>query len=312
VADDIVTRLLALNHPDAADGRASADRLAEAAEMAGPVLDDAAYREALHQARKTGGEAAAAGVRRAQRAARLRVAATPANAAAATTTVADDLNEGNTMSIKIDTNELLSLLGTDGEHWVQGKWGDDTAMCLHGAIRRCQPQPGDAHLIEQVAQLRGWGTDWNDDSNTGWAQVRDLIVAGIEVTDADLADTFGPQWEQVVALVRRAAVLTTDEINRLAAAWDAARDAAWAAARAAAWAAARDAAWDAAWAAARAAAWDAAWDAAPAAAWAAAQGLVIRDLIGHGFTQQHYDLLTTPWRTVIGPVYPDDEEADRD
>jgi hypothetical protein len=90
VADDILTRLLALNHPDAADGRASADRLAEAAEMAGPVLDDAAYREALHQARKTGGEAAAAGVRRAQRAARLRVAATPANAAAATTTVADE------------------------------------------------------------------------------------------------------------------------------------------------------------------------------------------------------------------------------
>jgi len=89
-SSDIVTRLLALNHPDAADGRASADRLAEAAEMAGPVLDDAAYREALHQARKTGGEAAAAGVRRAQRAARLRVAATPANAAAATTTVADE------------------------------------------------------------------------------------------------------------------------------------------------------------------------------------------------------------------------------
>lgn len=211
------------------------------------------------------------------------------------------------MNIKIDADQLLTLLGNNGERWVQGTWGNDTAMCLHGAIRRCQPQLGDAYLIEQVARLRGWGPDWNDDSNTGWKQVRDLIVAGIEVTDADLADTFGPQWEQIVALVRRAAVLTTEEINRLVAARGAAaRDAAWAAA-------ARDAAWVAARVAARVAAWGAA---ARAAAWAAAQGaaqlpaavaLAVRDLIGqNGFTQQHYDLLTQQWRNVIGPVHPDD------
>jgi hypothetical protein len=133
-------------------------------------------------------------------------------------------------------------------------------------------------------------------------------LARIEVTDADLADTFGPQWAAIVALARRAAVLTPDEAKRLAAAKAAAGPAAgwaaWAAARAAAWdAAAWDAADAAAWAAADAAAW---WDVAMAAAWA----LAARDLIGqHGFTQAHYDLLTGPWRTVIGPVHPDDAEV---
>lgn len=242
--------------------------------------------------------------------------------------MADDLNKGNTMHIKIDTTKLLNLLGENGEHWVQGKWGDDTAMCLHGAIRRCQPQRGDAYLIEQVARLQGWGTNWNDNNNTDWAQVRRLIVSGLEVTDADLADTFGPQWEQIVALVRRAAVLTTDELKRLSAArataQDDAQDDAQDASQYIARRAARYNAWYTAWAAACGAAQDHAqydaqyddwydgWYNAQDAVRAAARGLVIRDLIGQrGFTQQHYDLLTQPWSKVIGPVHPDDKQADR-
>jgi hypothetical protein len=195
--------------------------------------------------------------------------------------------------ITIPEADLVAILGDRGEHWVQGRWGDGVSACLHGAIRRCQPIPGDAYLIEQVASRQGWGTGWNDARSTTWPMVRERL-ARIEVTDADLADTFGPQWEAIVALVRRASVLTADEVQRLDAAGDAAGDAAWAAAR--------DAARDAAWAAARDAAWD--------AAWAAARALVVRDLIGeHGFTQAHYDTLTGPWRTVIGPVHPDDAEV---
>jgi plasmid maintenance system antidote protein VapI len=200
--------------------------------------------------------------------------------------------------ITIPEADLVAILGRNGEHWVKQSWGDGVSACLHGAIRRCQPVPGDAHLIQQVASRQGWGTGWNDASSTSWPMVR-ARLAHIEITDADLADTFGPQWEQIVALVRRAAVLTPDEAKRLAAARDAARDAAWAAAWAAAW----DAAWAAA--AARAAARDAAW-----ATGAAAGALAARDLIGqHGFTQAHYDLLTGPWRTAIGPVHPDDAEV---
>jgi hypothetical protein len=185
--------------------------------------------------------------------------------------------------ITIPEADLVAILGDNGEHWVQGTWGNSEGVCLHGAIRRCQPVPGDAHLIEQVANRLGWGTTWNDNPATSWPMIR-ARLARIEITDADLADTFGPQWEAIVALVRRAAVLTPDEAERLAAARAAARAAAWAAAGAA--------------------------GAAGAAAWDAAGALAVRDLIGpHGFTQEHYDLLTGPWRTAIGPVHPDDAEV---
>ena len=116
-------------------------------------------------------------------------------------------------------------------------------------------------------------------------------VAWRVVEEVDPAIRFGPQGPHVVALIARAGGITADEAERLAAARAAARDAARAAAR------------DAAWAAARAAAGDA----ARAAAWAAASALVVRDLIGqHGLTQDHYAILTRPWRTVIGPIHPDD------
>ncbi|KKL46698.1 hypothetical protein LCGC14_2342910, partial [marine sediment metagenome] len=78
---------------------------------------------------------------------------------------------------------------------------------------------------------------------------------------------------------------------------DAARAAAWDAARAAALGAAWDAAWEAAWGAARYAVWGTAQDAARNAA----QEAAIVDLIGqYGYTQTHHDLLTGPWKEVIG------------
>ena len=121
--------------------------------------------------------------------------------------------------ITIPEADLVAILGENGERWVQGTWGDgEGGVCLHGAIRRCQPVPGDAYLVEKVARLRGWGISWNDDPATSWPMIR-ARLARIEVTDADLADTFGPQWEAIVALVRRAAVLTPDEAKRLDAAF---------------------------------------------------------------------------------------------
>ena len=131
---------------------------------------------------------------------------------------------------------------------------------------------------------------------------------------------FGPQGEQVVTLIERCLTLSAAEVDRLAAAWDAAwdtwaatwaardaaRDAAWVAARCAAWDAARDAARDAAWVAMDrlVAAWGATWDATRDAA----VGLLCRDLIGQapGWDQDAYNLLTGPWRDVIGPIHPDD------
>lgn len=128
---------------------------------------------------------------------------------------------------------------------------------------------------------------------------------------------FGPQGEHVAALIERAGRLTSDEVKQLvaargtalnAAAWFTARDTAWFEARDTALNAAWVAAWDATWDAAGDADWDtAAWAAAREVAGDTAMALVVRDLVGsNGFTQAHYDSLTGPWRTVVGPVHPDD------
>ena len=178
-------------------------------------------------------------------------------------------------------NETVIHVGGDvladmlAGHWQQGDYGDDGAMCLHGAIRQCCPVPGDAHLIELVeARLGRWSTSWNDDDDRTEAEVVELARRGWDITDADLAETFGPQWRAVVAVVRRAATLTADEAKRLDAAWEAA----WGAARDAARGAARDAARDAAGAVVT---WDLATDDGP-------------------YTAAQRDLLIGPWVEVCG------------
>ena len=155
------------------------------------------------------------------------------------------------------------LADTLAGHWRKGAYGNDEAMCLHGAIRRCCPVPGDAHLIELVeARLGRWSTSWNDDDDRTEAEVVELARRGWDITDADLAETFGPQWRAVVSVVRRAATLTADEVKRLDAAWEAARGAAW----------------DAAWAVVT---WDLATDDGP-------------------YTAAQRDLLIGPWVEVCG------------
>ena len=200
--------------------------------------------------------------------------------------------------IHIDVDALDKRLD-GGRLWTTG-WGNwasrDGKTCLHGAIRFCQPIPGDARIIEQVGTRYRFGTSDND-LQADWEHAKALIVP--DITDEMLADTFGPQWAEIVALVRRSAILTADESSKLVAAsraisFDARCDA-------------RNVASDAAWFADRTARWGAAEEAAGDAAGA----LVLRDVIGHhrhhGFTQATYDVLTGAWAQVIGPAHPDDD-----
>ena len=120
------------------------------------------------------------------------------------------------------------------------------------------------------------------------------------------SESLGPQGEHVAALLSIIPDTTRTTANRVALARYAVRDAA----RDAAWDATRDAAWGAAWGAAWHTAWHTAWDAARYAVWDAVRdavrdavlALLARDLI----TTEHYDTLTRPWRTAIGPIHPDD------
>lgn len=114
---------------------------------------------------------------------------------------------------------------------------------------------------------------------------------------------YGPQTPEIEALLERARTLTDTEVLALREAWNATPGEAWCEA------------WRWVWDALRAARLDEAWDdvgqedASRGAPLDAVIALVARDLITPtGFTQEHYDLLTGPWRKVIGKVHPDDAE----
>jgi len=249
--------------------------------------------------------------------------------------------------------------------WTQGTERDGKGrVCLTGALRYCNPQPGDWLLAREVFRAKGRAEGWNDADGRKRSEVLELLRS-TEITDAELAQTFGPSWEMVVNLVHTAATITPQQVLDLDAARGAALDAALVAARGAALdaalvaargaaldaalvaaldaargaaldaalVAARGAALDAALVAARGAALDAALVAARGAALDAALvaaldaaldaalvaaldaaldaalGAATRDLIGqHGYTLDHYDTLTRPWREAVGRLHPDDAD----
>lgn len=136
------------------------------------------------------------------------------------------------------------------------------------------------------------------------------------VAELDPSIALGPQGPRVLELVARAGRLTTLELNAMTiagyvtqriqgvtvryAAWDAAVSARMSAAITASFSAAEYAAWHASTVSndARHLDWHDAWTAAGDAALA----LVVRGLI----PAEQYDTLTGPWRSVIGPIHPDD------
>ncbi|MFI1942219.1 hypothetical protein ACH44C_34445 [Streptomyces purpureus] len=180
---------------------------------------------------------------------------------------------------------LTARLRTAGtymtEHgWTQGIEQNDLGqVCLTGAIRLCAPQTGDESLIRAVLRHQNRAEDWNDTDGRTADEVLSVLTT-VEITDADLEATFGPQWAGVVCVVRQAATLTAKQAETIYVAW----------------AAAGDATWDAAWGAARAATL-ATWAArdARAAAGGAARAEVVRHLI----TPEQYNALTAPWRAAF-------------
>jgi hypothetical protein len=113
---------------------------------------------------------------------------------------------------------------------------------------------------------------------------------------------YGPQTAEVEALLERVRTLSDAEVLALREAWNATPGEAWCEA------------WRWVWGALHAARLEAAVDDAANDAWRGAPldavlALIARDLITPDkFTQAHYDLLTGPWRKVIGKVHPDDAE----
>jgi hypothetical protein len=188
------------------------------------------------------------------------------------------------------------------EHgWTTGVERDNAGkMCLTGAVKYCAPRNGDEYIIREVLRKRDRAERWNDADATEAEVIAYLDTA--EITDAALYVTFGPQALEIVALIRRMYELTAGQ-------WDALAAASQAASWTASWVASRDASWTASLAASRDASRAASRDASWTASWTASWALSLRDLIGkHGFTQEHYDTLTGPWRKVVGKLHPDDPD----
>ena len=210
----------------------------------------------------------------------------------------------NEPAIEIPVDDILAKF-EHGDKWIQGAWANPEGMCLHQGIRVCQPRKGDAFIIEQVAAQQGWGVGWNDEIGRTFDDIKQTLVEHREILPFELKAVFGPQWLPIVDLVRSTAEFSVHEHRTLCAFMDFEMDRPWDAALNAARLEGRQGALGAAGCAAvGAATMGTARFAAQAAVWA----LVVRDLIGqHGFTQEHYDTLTKPWASVIGPVHPDDQ-----
>ena len=214
------------------------------------------------------------------------------------------MNEATIPDLHAEMQAVVANL--EAREWIQRAEVDGDKVCAHGAVMTCEAlRPGDEQIIRAVMRHRGLTEAWNDADG----RVKGEVLARmrlIEVSDADLGETFGSNWRLVIAVIRRAAILTEDEAKRLTAARTAARDAApshaaWHAAMNAAIAAAVDAAVDAE----RYAAMDAAMDASMDASWYAARGAataaVVADLVGqYRLTQNHIDTLMQPWTDTLG------------
>jgi len=207
--------------------------------------------------------------------------------------------------------------------WVRKPGNDDEQRVdLIVALRFCDQHPGDWPIACEVLRQKRCGEKWSTKRKRTQDEVT-AMLRSTEITDTDLELTFGPSWQTVVSLVHRAATLTSGQCTVLSSAgaklMAPANESVLYAHRhgLAARKAAREATWSAI-----ANRWPAVSEYTPSAAhlitlkavrsaWPAVRNTVdaveSRHLIGqYKFTQEHYDTLTRPWRSVVGPLHPGD------
>ena len=186
--------------------------------------------------------------------------------------------EGHTV-----THPTASTVGEHASGYLSVSVTPADCIGMRWPCRLFEVEPVDGHEVTAPNPA----TMPNKRAAVAWRIVRELPAT----------DALGPQGVQVAALIERAGRLTNADARRLYDAWCAAMytegKAAWYDARAGALDAARSSAWAAVRDTAIGAALD---DAAPA--------LIARDII----STVHYDVLTMPWRTAIGPIHPDDPD----
>jgi len=209
--------------------------------------------------------------------------------------------------------------------WIRKPGNDDEQRVdLVDALRFCDQHPGDWPIACEVLRHKRCAEKWSTKRKRTQDEVT-AMLRSTEITDTDLELTFGPSWRTVVSLVHRAATLTPGQCTALSSAGVELRGPANKSVLYAHWhglaarAAAREATWSAiandgpaAFGYAPSAVYLAKLEAAKSA-WPAVRNTVdaveSRHLIGqYKFTQEHYDTLTRPWRSVVGPLNPGDTQ----
>lgn len=179
-------------------------------------------------------------------------------------------------------------------------------LCLTGALRRVTEHPGDWLVARAVFQHLGRAERWNDSPGVDAGLVA-ATLRSVEITPDLLRTTYGPQWAEVVHLVRVCAELTSDQHVALRRPWTQARadasaraeDSARSAGRVAPLAAAKASVWDATRAAGGAAALAVSAASAGTTAWDAVTALVLDDVLDAADRA----ILVEPWNSAVGMVH---------
>jgi hypothetical protein len=204
-------------------------------------------------------------------------------------------------------------------------------VSLSEALRCAETTAGDGLIAAEVFTAGGHGDRFNDEATTTQSDVENALTHG-RITERDLEVVLGPAWAEVIAFVRRVAVLTSTQAERLSR-LDRQRNEHVCRLRAAgrseykhshhlhelAHAAAGEPEHGPSWTASRlgrAAATYAGHGAPGMAVTDAAIGLATRHAVGRGsyphgldyqpYTRGHYDQLTLTWRLAIGSLHPAD------
>lgn len=179
-------------------------------------------------------------------------------------------------------------------------------VCLTGALRRVTEHPGDWLVTRAVFQHLGRAERWNDSPGVDHRLVTATLRA-VEITPPLLHDTYGPQWAEVVHLVRVCAALTAEQHVDLRRPWTQERTDASAragkvgrdAGRGAQLAAAKASVWDATRAAGGACIVDVSAASAGTTAWDAVTAVVCDDLL----PAADRAILVAPWNTALGRLH---------
>jgi hypothetical protein len=179
-------------------------------------------------------------------------------------------------------------------------------LCLTGALRRVTEHPGDWLVARAVFQHLGRAERWNDSPGVDLELVT-ATLRGVEITPPLLRDTYGPQWAEVVHLVRVCAELTADQHVALRRPWTQARADASVHAEertrevdlVAPLAAAKASVWDATRAAGGASVVDVSAASAGTTAWDAVTALVLGDLLD----PVDRATLVAPWNAALGALH---------